>query len=275
MPYGFVSLLTDYGLADGFVAACHGVLATSAPHVRVLDVTHLVPAQDVRRGSVVLAQTVPYLPPAVHVAVVDPGVGTDRRAIVVMAGPSLLVGPDNGLLLAAAEALGGPVAAYELADPSLRSRQLSATFHGRDLFIPAAARFATGFEPVAAGPAVPVAGLVRLPAPHCWVRPGLAEVEALAVDGFGNVQLALPADRLAGAGFGVGDRVLVSVSGRDAAPVAVPVVPTFASVPPGEPLLFADSAGMLALAVNRGSAARRFEVGAGARVRLRAPARDQ
>ena len=109
VPYGFVSLLTDYGLADGFVAACHGVLATLAPHARVLDMTHLVPAQDVRRGSVVLAQTVPHLPAAVHVAVVDPGVGTDRRAIVVMAGHSLLVGPDNGLLLAAAEALGGPL----------------------------------------------------------------------------------------------------------------------------------------------------------------------
>ena len=140
---------------------------------------------------------------------------------------------------------------------------MSATFHGRDLFVPAAARFATGVEPEAAGPAVPVADLVRLPVPLCRVGPGLAETEVLTADGFGNLQLALPAARAAEAGFGVGVRLSVSVWGRAAPPLAVPVVTTFASVPAGEPLLCVDSAGMLALAVNRGSAARQLGIGAG------------
>ena len=117
MSYGWVSFTTDYGTADGFVAAVKGVIAGIAPDARVLDVTHQVPPQDVRRGAAVLAQTAPWLPPAVHLAVVDPGVGTDRRGVAVVAGRSVLVGPDNGLLLPAASALGGVRAAYELAAP--------------------------------------------------------------------------------------------------------------------------------------------------------------
>ena len=112
--FDWISLCTDYGYVDGFVAACHGVMARIAPQARVLDVTHAIGPGDVRHGSVVLADTLPWLPPAVHVGVVDPGVGTDRRAIAVVAGPSLLLGPDNGLLLAAAGSLGGIAAAYVL-----------------------------------------------------------------------------------------------------------------------------------------------------------------
>ncbi len=93
-----ISFLTDYGLEDGFVAACHGVAARIVPGIRLIDITHLVPPGDVRRGAAVLAQTLPYLPPGVHVAVVDPGVGTARRGVAVAAGDSILVGPDNGLL---------------------------------------------------------------------------------------------------------------------------------------------------------------------------------
>jgi hypothetical protein len=172
------------------------------------------------------------------------------------------------LLVAAAEALGGPAAAYELTASALRPGPLSATFHGRDLFVPAAARFATGFNPSAAGPAVPVSDLVRLPAPHCDVRPGVAEVEVLTVDGFGNLQLALPRVRLADAGFRLGDRLFVASAGGGGAVGFVPLVATFAAVAAGDPLLCVDSAGMLALAVNRGNAQRRFALAAGARVRL-------
>ena len=96
--FRYLSFLTDYGLEDGFVAACHGVSARIAPHVDIIDVTHLIPPGDIRRGAAVLAQTVPYLPPSVHVAVVDPGVGTARRGIAVAAGDSVFIGPDNGLL---------------------------------------------------------------------------------------------------------------------------------------------------------------------------------
>jgi S-adenosylmethionine hydrolase len=113
-----ITFTTDYGLADGFAAACHGVAATLVPSVRLIDITHLVPAGDIRRGALVLAQTAPAMPPgAVHVAVVDPGVGTARRAIAIQAGESMLVGPDNGLLIPAADALGGVTAAAELTDP--------------------------------------------------------------------------------------------------------------------------------------------------------------
>src|ERR1700746_487433 len=104
--YNYLSFLTDYGLEDGFVAACHGVTARIAPHADIIDVTHLIPPGDVRRGAAVLAQTGPYLPPAVHVAVVDPGVGTARRGIAVAAGDSVFIGPDNGLLSWALPAAG-------------------------------------------------------------------------------------------------------------------------------------------------------------------------
>lgn len=114
----WISLTTDYGLTDGFVAACHGVIARIAPSARVIDVTHLVPPADVRRGAAVLAQTVPYLPVGVHVAVVDPGVGTTRRGVALATPGGLLVGPDNGLLPDAAAALGGVTAAVELTEPA-------------------------------------------------------------------------------------------------------------------------------------------------------------
>src|SRR5580704_13028542 len=112
--YNHLSFLTDYGLEDGFVAACHGVAARIAPATRIIDITHLVPPGDVRRGAAVLAQTVTSMPPAVHVAVVDPGVGTARRAIAVRAGDGILVGPDNGLLSWAIGALGGVRCAFAL-----------------------------------------------------------------------------------------------------------------------------------------------------------------
>ena len=112
--YSYLSFLTDYGLEDGFVAACHGVAARIAPAAGIIDITHLVQPGDVRRGAAVLAQTIAYLPPAVHVAVVDPGVGTTRRAVAVAAGDSILVGPDNGLLSWAVAALGGGKEAVQL-----------------------------------------------------------------------------------------------------------------------------------------------------------------
>jgi S-adenosylmethionine hydrolase len=139
-----LSFLTDYGLDDGFVAACHGVAATIAPSVRIIDITHLVPPGDVRRGAAVLAQTLPYLPRGVHVAVVDPGVGTGRRGVAVQVGESILVGPDNGLLSWAVTRAGGASSAYQLTNGELWLHPLSPTFHGRDIFIPVAAHLAAG-----------------------------------------------------------------------------------------------------------------------------------
>ncbi|PPK67849.1 SAM-dependent chlorinase/fluorinase [Actinokineospora auranticolor] len=245
MGYDWISFTTDYGLADAYPGVCEGVIGRIAPRARVLHLSHAVPAQDVRRGAAVLAQAVGYLPPAVHLAVVDPGVGTDRRPVAVVAGEAVLVGPDNGLLVAAAGVLGGITAAYELTE--FRLEQVSATFHGRDVFAPTAAHLARGARPDEVGPAVDPAGLVRLPAPVTQVEAGRVTTEVLGVDGFGNVQLA--ATRLDAAPgtyvhAQVGDRSVEAVVGR-----------TFADAPAGSAVLLVDSAGHLAIAVNAGSAA--------------------
>lgn len=139
-----LTFLTDFGLEDGFVAACHGVAARIAPAARVIDITHLVPPGDVRRGAAVLAQTVPAMPPAVHVAVVDPGVGTTRRAVAIEAKGGILVGPDNGLLSWAIGPLGGATRAVLLTNQKLWNHPVSPTFHGRDIFMPVASHLATG-----------------------------------------------------------------------------------------------------------------------------------
>src|SRR6266545_825126 len=152
--YGWISLTTDYGTFDGFVAACHGAIARIAPDVRVIDVTHHVPPADVPRGAAVLAQTAPHLPLSVHCAVVDPGVGTARRGIAIETPNGALVGPDNGLLVWAAEALGGIDEVVELANKDWFLGDVSRTFHGRDIFAPAAARIASGASLGDAGPSV-------------------------------------------------------------------------------------------------------------------------
>lgn len=255
MRYDWMSFTTDYGLSDPFVGVCHGVIARIAPAVRVIDVTHQIPACDVRHGAHVLAHAVGYLPPAVHLAVVDPGVGTSRRGVVVVAADGLLVGPDNGLLPPAAEALGGAVAAYELTAPEYRLPQVSATFHGRDVFAPAAAHLALGVAPAEFGPEVPPADLERLPTPAPTVRPGALITEVVSVDRFGNVQLAAPDSSLGEAGFGDGDEVTVRLG--DARRRAV-VGRTFLDVDDGDLVVLGDSAGLVALAVNGGSAAARL-----------------
>jgi S-adenosyl-L-methionine hydrolase (adenosine-forming) len=259
-----VTFLTDYGLQDGFVAVCHGVIAAIAPWARVIDITHLVPPQDVRRGSAVLAHSVRYMPPgSVHVGVVDPGVGTARRAVAVAtARGDVLVGPDNGLLLPAAEALGGVVAAHELTNPALLAAEISATFHGRDIFAPVAAHLACGVPPAQAGPALDAAGLVRLPAPRRAVdrAAGRAEGEVVTVDRFGNVQTSLEPALLAELGLRPGAAVWVSARGSGG---EVPYATTFGDVPSGALVCYTDSDGLFTVAVNGGSAAARLGLAPG------------
>jgi S-adenosylmethionine hydrolase len=258
----WITFLSDYGLADGFVAACHGVIAAIAPDVRLLDVTHLVPAQDVRRGAAVLAETVAYLPAGVHLAVVDPGVGTERRAVAVSAGSRVFVGPDNGLLVPAADAVGGIHAAYRIANPRLWREPVSRTFHGRDVLAPVAAHVARGVPLDTVGPVCDPATLVRLPEPVRRRDGGALVVEVRTVDGFGNVQLAAGPDEL---GTPVGGTVTLETPGERC---ELAYAATFADVPPGAALLLVDSAGRLAVAVNRGDAAARFGLRPGDLVRL-------
>ena len=263
--FGWISFCTDYGYQDGFVAACHGVIAKIAPHARVLDVTHAVPPGDVRHGSMVLADTLPWLPSAVHLAVVDPGVGTARRGVALVSGEAVLIGPDNGLLLPAAEVLGGVRVAHELVDPAYRLPVLSATFHGRDVFAPAAAHLACGVPPEALGPVVDPATLIALPAPVCEVDGARMRVEVLSVDHFGNLALAAGAGELVALGLQTGAPVTLRwPTGTE----SVLIGTTFADVAPGEIVLLMDSSGHLAVACREGSAARLTGLQPGAIVEL-------
>jgi S-adenosyl-L-methionine hydrolase (adenosine-forming) len=263
--YEWITFTSDYGLDGHFVGVCHGVMARVAPRARVLDVSHAVAAQDVRQGAVVLAQAVPYLPRAVHLAVVDPGVGTGRGMVAVEAGGQVLVGPDNGLLVWAAEALGGVEAAHALENPAFRLAPVSRTFHGRDVFAPAAAHLAAGVDPAELGPAVDPERLVRLERAAARAGGGGVAGRVVAVDHFGNLALDLRGDDLPEAGVAAGDRLEVRVGGRAHRAV---LAETFASVAAGELLLHENAFGSLELAVNLGRAADRLGARPGDRVEL-------
>ncbi|TDQ05387.1 SAM hydrolase/SAM-dependent halogenase family protein [Labedaea rhizosphaerae] len=251
MPFDWISFTTDYGLDDGFVAACEGVIGRICPAARVLHVTHTVAPQHVRRGAAVLAQTVPYLPESVHLAVVDPGVGTARRPIALATAMGLLVGPDNGLLVPAAEALGGIRTAHELRAEEFRLSTVSATFHGRDVFAPAAAYLARGVPIDELGPALDPATLVRFPDPATIAERGRITTEVLGVDTFGNIQLAADGSHVDTAGARRGTAVLVHLGGRT---VSATLGGTFGDVEDGQAVVYLDSSGRLAIAVNGGSA---------------------
>jgi len=260
-----IVFLTDYGRSDGFVGICHGVMAKIAPDARVIDLTHSVARQDVLRGAVELARAVPYMPTdAVYVAVVDPGVGSDRGAIAVAAGAALLVGPDNGLLSLAWEELGGVGSAVEIQNPEVVLAPVSRTFHGRDIFAPAAAHLAAGMRLEDLGPAVDPATLVRLDVPGPMVAVGAVGARVTATDGYGNVQLNATERDLEDAAVAVGN-VLV-VNGR-----RLPRAGTFAELPEREPGLIVDSDGYLAIVVNQGNAAQMLGLAAGDVVVMEGP----
>jgi S-adenosylmethionine hydrolase len=260
-----LTFLTDYGLADAFVAVCHTVAFQIAPDLRITDITHLIPLGDVRRGAVVLAQAAPYFPPAVHVAVVDPGVGTARRGIAVAAGGALFVGPDNGLLSVAVAAVGGPVRAVSLTNRTLWRDTTAATFHGRDVFMPVAARLAAGMPLDEAGDRIEVSSLVALPQPECLLTGDVAHLEVVTVDGFGNVQLSLPGADAPGAGLIPGATVTLT---WDQKTITVPFVTTFGEVAAGEALCYRDSGDWVAIAVAGGDAARLLGLRPGTKMTL-------
>ena len=255
-----IAFLTDYGTRDGFPAVCHGVIARIAPAVRVLDLTHDVPPQNVRHGAAVLVRAARHLPPAIYLAVVDPGVGTARRGVALRAGESVLVGPDNGLLMPAADVLGGVDEARELDNAALFLPEVGATFHGRDVFAPVAAHLAAGVALSEVGPVLDPATLLRLPAPHWSYAQGELSAEVTYVDHFGNLQLA-PAGGLLrefeGAVVEVRRPSEPGVLGT--ARTAV----TFGDVPAGELILYVDSDGRLALAASNASAGHKLGVEGG------------
>ena len=261
-----ICFFSDYGSTDDFAGTCRAVIKRIAPEVQVIDVTHGLVQRDVLGGAVVLRNTMPYMPDrAVHLAVVDPGVGGPRRPVALRsAGDRLFVGPDNGLLTLAADADGGVTDAHLLTNEELWLSPLSATFHGRDIFAPVAARLATGLPLDVVGVALEPAGLARLdvPAPEATAD-GIAAT-AVLVDRFGNVALNLSGAELEGAKLG--ERLEVECGGER---YFTRVVRTFSSVRPSDILVLIDSYGQVALAVNSGSASEVLGVATGDRVQLR------
>jgi S-adenosylmethionine hydrolase len=254
-----ITFLSDYGLDDDFVGICHGVIARLCPEARVIDLTHGIARQDVRRGALALQESLPDLPVGVHLAVVDPDVGAERRAVALrLADDRMLVGPDNGLLSLAAEQAGGVIEAVDIARSRFRLEPVSATFHGRDIFAPVAAALARGVPLAEVGEPCDPDLLVRLTLPKPRVADGVLRASAIYVDRYGNVGLNVDHELLAELGLRLGQPLGVGVgSGQFEAKY----VRTFADVSPGELLVYEDAYRRLSLAVSRGSAAERLGVG--------------
>jgi S-adenosyl-L-methionine hydrolase (adenosine-forming) len=249
-----ITFLSDYGYRDEFTGVCRGVIARISPDARVIDITHGLPRHAVRQGAVILANSLPYMPAGVHVAVVDPGVGSERRPVAVLVADEerLLVGPDNGVLSLATQRLGGAVEAVDLTTSAFRMQPVTATFHGREIFAPVAAHLAAGAELGEAGEAIEVESLSHLDLPQPRVYPERVVAHVLYVDGFGNIALNVDHIGLTETFLRMGHKVSVD-TGR--ARVTVPFARTFADVSAGQGLLYEDSSRSLALAINRDSAA--------------------
>ena len=256
-----ITLLSDYGHEGPYVGVCHGVIRQIVPSAPIIDVSHSIEPYDVLQGSLVLDDAIPFLPIGVHVAVVDPEVGTERRALALAcADGRRYVGPDNGLLMRAAERSG-----LERAVELREERGSSVTFDGRDIFAPAAARLADSVALELLGEPVEPDSLQRLPLPAPMPDGESLRVLITASDRFGTVQLACSLDQL-DAAVGPGPLVVSS----DLESVCATRAATFSDVGLGEGLLYVDSFAHLALAIRRGSARARLGVRAGDWLSLRA-----
>ena len=262
----FVTFLSDFGLQDDFVGTCHGVIKTIAPDVQIIDVTHGISAQHVLQGALVLANTTPYMPVGVHLAVVDPGVGSSRRPLALRSGDGrLFVGPDNGLLVPAAERLGGIEAVHELANEEYALDIVSRTFHGRDLFAPAAAHLALGVPLGELGPPIDPDALARLDIPRPDVGATRIHSTVISIDRFGNIGLNVDRSHLEEAGVVPGTRVELQAGTERYYAVAAR---TFADARPGDIILYEDAYRNISIAINGGNAAAMFGIKEGQDVRL-------
>jgi len=263
-----ITFLSDYGYDDDFVGVCHAVIARIAPESTVIDLTHGINRHSVAEGAAVLANALHYSPEGVHLAIVDPGVGSPRRAVAVRVkdGDRILVGPDNGLLGPAIEALGGALAAVDVTLSHFRLEPVSATFHGRDIFAPVAAHLSNGATLVDAGEALDPSKLVQPAASEPRIERGRIVAHTVYVDRYGNVALDLSHSLLPDTGLRLGRRVWVEAGGITLDCV---YTLTFSDVADGQLMLYEDSWRNLALAVNRGSAAELLGLSTGDEVVLR------
>lgn len=264
-----ISFLSDFGRADEFVGVVHGVIARIAPDVRVLDIGHDFPRGDVRAGALALVRAVQYMPEGVVLAVVDPGVGTERRAICARTPWGHFIGPDNGLLAPAVAMVGGADRIVAIENPELRLPAAGATFHGRDLFGPAAAVVASGQAVIGdLGPEVGPDSVTPLMMPLVEHGEGAVVGEVLWVDHFGNAQTNVAPDDLVGLGLSVGDDVIMRIGATEH---RLPWASAYGDVAAGEGLLHADSYGQIAVAVREGRADEAFPLAVAVAVTLARP----
>ena len=249
--YGYITFLTDFGLQDDFVGVCRGVIKRIARDVQIIDISHGIAPQAITQGALVLARSVPYMPPGVNLAIVDPGVGRGRRPVAIRTRDErVYVGPDNGLLMLAADA-GSVEAVRELTNPNYRLERVSRTFHARDVFAPAAAHLASGVPFEELGDELDPATLVRIELPEPTVMANRLLATVLAVDRFGNLQLNLVADHVDAAQLRTGDRVELLFASYSYFAI---VAETFADAKRGDLILYEDSYGAYAIAISGGSA---------------------
>jgi S-adenosylmethionine hydrolase len=269
-----LAILTDFGL-DGAVAACKGVILGICRDAQIIDVGHSIRKYAINDGAFLLGFALPHVPVGVHIGVVDPGVGTPRRPIGIRTGRGdVLIGPDNGLLMPAADALGGAIEARELTNRDLWLPVTSSTFHGRDIFAPVAAHLASGDVPFSdVGEPIPVGDLVRLPEPTAVATSDAIATSVTYVDSFGNARLAGGAAELSTAFGELADGEPLHVELEDPAALeAARYATTFGAVDVGQSLVYLDSVGSLAIADNQGNLAARLGVERGRAVRItRAP----
>jgi len=260
-----ISFLSDFGLGDEFVGVVHGVLAKLAPDSRIIDVTHGVERGEVRPGALALLRAIHYLPEGVALVVVDPGVGTDRRAIAARTEWGYFVGPDNGVMSPAVAMVGGAEVTVSIENPEVMIPSAGATFAGRDLFAPAAALLASGTDLADLGPVVDPDSILPLLLPLPEVEAGRVQGEAWWVDHFGNVQLNVSPEDLHTMGVSEGDEIGIIVGSQQH---AARWLTTYGAVENGEALVYADSSGMIAVAVRGMRADRRFGIADGTSVTL-------
>src|SRR5215469_6844467 len=238
--FDYITFLTDFGLQDDFVGVCRGVMKRIARDAEILDITHGVAPQAVTQGALVLERSIPYLPPAVHLAVVDPGVGSDRRAVAIRTGEGrVFVGPDNGLLMRAADRA-GVEGARSLTNPRYHLAEVSKTFHARDVFSPVAAHLAAGAHFDDLGEEVDPATIVRIELPAPSVDNGELVATVLGIDRFGNLELNVSPEHVERLGVVPGTRVELGFPLNEYYALTAE---TYADAARGELILFEDSYG--------------------------------
>lgn len=261
-----LTLLTDFGLQDEWVGVLKGVVLAINPRLKILDISHDIPSYNVIKGAFVLSAALPYMPPGVHLAIVDPGVGTNRRALVTQTERGdYLVGPDNGILIPAAESLGGITEVIEIENELYFQKPVSPTFNGRDIFAPVAAHLTQGVEIKEFGPALDAESLIRPAWRPLEIHSHMIKMQIIDIDKFGTVRFNIRNEDWY--------RVKPSTTSEfelkaRRLEIEVPFVTSFGEVAAGVPLLFADSSGYLGLAINRGDAAEHWDLHTGQDVRI-------